>query len=393
MAEARVGLHRRLRLAAWLVATAVALFASTCVSAFPPLNNSDVLVEEWVNDITGHYFLAADSNDANALESGAAGPGWHRTPNSFHAYTTASQLGTPIYRFYGAGPNSHFYTGEAGELAAVRDPNSGWFDEGVKFGAELPVSGACPEGAPVAIHRLYNNREAFNDAAHRYVFDAAVLAQMVAAGWSDEGVHLCSSSASSLPDKAYTFQAQGAGIKPLSDCKDASLTQASCIAMDHAPSALMTRLDRCANPSDNCAVLNPYWTSDFNTLTGTPDGIGETLFTTQAPYNSALILGHTYISESGEYLGAHVTWRDAQASVAAIEARYQMPVDPPAAGADDSRLFPWRNAPGGYIALTFALQPKTVVGTGSGAAFVEFRDSTSGDSILMSMLAYGTFDP
>ncbi len=373
---------------------AVALFATTCASAFPPdLGGYDVLVEEWVNDITGHYFLVADSNDADVLASGAAGPGWHRTPNVFHAYTVASQMGTPIYRFYGPGPNSHFYTGDPAELAAVRNPNSGWIDEGVKFGAEVPVSGVCPQVASMPIHRLYNNREAFNDAAHRYVFDAAVLTQMVAAGWTDEGVHLCSSSASSVADKVFTFFVQDAPIKPLSDCKDASLTQGSCVAMDHAPSALTTSLNRCANPTDNCAALNPFWTSDFNTLVGTQDGIGETLFTTQAPYDSALILGHTYIAESSGYMGTHLTWRDAQAPVAGVEARYQLPAPPPAAGGNDSRLLPWRNAPNAYIGLTFILEPKTVVGSGSGAAFIEFRDTTSGDSILVSTLAYATFDP
>ena len=102
-------------------------------------------------------------------------------------------------RFYGnpalgpdgrrLGPNSHFYTADAAECAAVKtDP--GWLFEGVVFQAVAPTLGSCPQPL-VPVYRSYNGRFLENDSNHRYATDPAIVQAMSAQGWVSEGVVLC----------------------------------------------------------------------------------------------------------------------------------------------------------------------------------------------------------
>src|SRR5258705_10383698 len=122
-------------------------------------------VYEFVNDFTGHYFLA-DAADTSFLNRGGAGGGWRFTGHQFQGYNAG--LGTAVCRFYAPGPNTHFFTASTAECSALRDhPEYGWIYEGVKFGVDLPSGGRCASG--VTLNRYYNNRFAFNDSNHRYV--------------------------------------------------------------------------------------------------------------------------------------------------------------------------------------------------------------------------------
>lgn len=87
------------------------------------------------------------------------------------------------------GPNSHFYTIEAAECAAVKlDP--GWRFESYDFNAWPMPGGGCPTGT-VAVKRVYNNRFAQNDSNHRYMTDETIYQEMLGRGWSGEGVVMC----------------------------------------------------------------------------------------------------------------------------------------------------------------------------------------------------------
>jgi uncharacterized delta-60 repeat protein len=152
-------------------------------------------IVEFRNGILDHYFITADPIEAAAVDGGAAGPGWQRTGLSFRS-------GGPqkAGRFYGnpdldpvtlqrRGPNSHFYSIEPDEVAQVkRDP--GWRFESYDFNAWPQGLGGCPETTQ-GVRRAYNNRFAQNDSNHRYTTSADVYAQMLAAGWSGEGVVFC----------------------------------------------------------------------------------------------------------------------------------------------------------------------------------------------------------
>ena len=157
-------------------------------------------VLEFYNTRLDHYFITADSQEAAAIDAGAAGPGWQRTGRGFRAWIAKDGIpadAQPVCRFYGApglGPNSHFYTADARECDVVRkDP--GWRYEGVAFYSIVPSTGFAGVGCPTGMQRVlraYNNRFAQNDSNHRYTTDPDVIIQMQQQGWTDEGVVLCS---------------------------------------------------------------------------------------------------------------------------------------------------------------------------------------------------------
>ncbi|HET9469802.1 MAG TPA: hypothetical protein VFO24_01780, partial [Usitatibacter sp.] len=77
-----------------------------------PSINGDTNVLEFHNTILDHYFLAAGPDEIQGILAGAAGPGWELTGQSFKAWLTPPPTqfrAAPVCRFYGAGPNSHFF--------------------------------------------------------------------------------------------------------------------------------------------------------------------------------------------------------------------------------------------------------------------------------------------
>ncbi|HSN21758.1 MAG TPA: hypothetical protein VLS49_13840 [Usitatibacter sp.] len=167
--------------------------------------NPESNVVEYYHDTLDHYFVAAGGDEIDLLDGGGQG-GWKRTGQSFHAWLRQEDApagAQPVCRFYAAGPNSHFYTGDASECAGLRAleqaqradadamgvPFLGWGYEGIAFYALLPANGQCPSGtAPV--WRSYNNRAAEDDSNHRFTTDPLQHAAME--GWIDEGPAFCS---------------------------------------------------------------------------------------------------------------------------------------------------------------------------------------------------------
>jgi len=106
------------------------------VAPLPPVPTVDVI--EFHHPPSGQYFLTADTAEAALLEGGGLGPDWRRTGATFQAYPRDAQApveARDACRFFGTpglGPNSHFYTTDAAECAAVgADPH--WTREGVAF--------------------------------------------------------------------------------------------------------------------------------------------------------------------------------------------------------------------------------------------------------------------
>jgi streptogramin lyase len=168
------------------------------------LTPADTNIIEFFNTILGHYFITGFALEAAAIDNGAAGPGWVRTDKTWKGW-----LGGPIpnaaevCRFYGSidinpatgvrrGPNSHFYTLEPAECAAVQ-MDLGWtYEPGNRFWLVKPLTGPtrCSAGT-IAVYRAYNNGFAQNDSNHRYATDVAIYNQMLAMGWSGEGIVMC----------------------------------------------------------------------------------------------------------------------------------------------------------------------------------------------------------
>ena len=163
-------------------------------------------VIEYYQPQLGHYFISAGGDEIGLLDAGGQG-GWKRTGQSFHAWARAQDAppgAQPVCRFYAAGPNSHFYTGDADECAQLKSLEQaqraeaaaagtrffGWGYEGIAFWALMPVDGQCPAGTD-PVWRAYNNRAAENDSNHRFTVDPLQRVAM-AIHWIDEGVAFCS---------------------------------------------------------------------------------------------------------------------------------------------------------------------------------------------------------
>lgn len=147
-----------------------------------------------------HYFITADADEQAFVYSGGAG-NWQRTGYFFKEGGSA-----PVCRFYGNsaidpatgamyGPNSHFYTVDAGECAYLQslfNPKApGWKLETSAFSSTPALSGTCASGS-VPVYRAYNNGYARGvDANHRITSSTTAYQQTLAAGWIGEGVVMC----------------------------------------------------------------------------------------------------------------------------------------------------------------------------------------------------------
>ena len=163
-------------------------------------------IVEYYSVALDHYFIAAGPEEIATVDAGGRGD-WKRTGQRFNAWLRAADAppsARPVCRFYAAGPNSHFYTGDARECDYLKaleqsqraDANArgqqfkGWQYEGVAFYAVVPDSGTCPGGmAPV--FRFYNMRAQENDSNHRFMVEARQKVAM-SVSWKDEGVAFCS---------------------------------------------------------------------------------------------------------------------------------------------------------------------------------------------------------
>ena len=161
---------------------------------------ADLLAAEYYNSILDHYFMTSDAAERQSVETGGAGPGWTRTTASaYRVWSSPGTALTPVCRFYGnpqigangrrIGPNSHFYTIDPAECAAVK-LDAGWVYEGTAFHAVRLDNGACP-GVTRPLYRAYNNGFPAKDANHRYATELAILEAMRASGWSVEGAAMC----------------------------------------------------------------------------------------------------------------------------------------------------------------------------------------------------------
>jgi uncharacterized delta-60 repeat protein len=154
-------------------------------------------IVEFYNINLDTYFLTANPNEAAAIDTGSAGPGWSRSGDTFK-----SGGNTAVCRFYGSlspGPNSHFYTLAGPECngliqlqASTSSTEKRWNFESLDFISTPPSSGnGCPTGT-VPVYRAYNNGFARGiDSNHRISTSQAAIAQVVARGWKYEGVVMC----------------------------------------------------------------------------------------------------------------------------------------------------------------------------------------------------------
>ena len=180
------------------VAALCAIIVAGCSKPVPT-----VQVFEFYNANLDRYFRTANADEASALRSSAAS-GEVDTGKTFLAFPRADypKDAKPVCRFYGSqspGPNSHFYTADAAECdnlkklqQTVAAVEKRWNFEEVAFAVKAPSGDSCPGDAPVPVYRAYNKGfERGRDSNHRLVTDKALYQDMIAKGWSGEGVAMC----------------------------------------------------------------------------------------------------------------------------------------------------------------------------------------------------------
>jgi streptogramin lyase len=163
---------------------------------------ADTTVAEFYNAALDHYFVTADPVEAAAIDTGAAGPEWTRTGQTWGGWLSGPVPdAAEVCRFYGSpdvnpetgarrGPNSHFYTLEPSECASVKS-DAGWkYEAAAKFWMAKPAAGTCPSWAQ-PIYRAYNDGFATNNSNHRYTVSPTIYSEMTAKGWRGEGVVMC----------------------------------------------------------------------------------------------------------------------------------------------------------------------------------------------------------
>jgi len=165
-----------------------------------PLLDGEGVAVEFYNVDLDHFFLTSKLAEQAAVDNGGAGPGWFRTSHSFRTLPAGTGSTAPVCRFYGSvfpGPNSHFYTLDAGEcqflndLQAVIPPTQPrWNFEGIAFWNEPPSHSSCPTGTS-AVYRYYNNGYPAKDSNHRFVTSLSPNAFMLDQGWQFEGIAMC----------------------------------------------------------------------------------------------------------------------------------------------------------------------------------------------------------
>lgn len=162
-------------------------FSIVRLGATPP--GAPVVAVEYFNQDLQHYFVTAGDEEIRALDAGKFS-GWQRSIGALAVYPTrvAAPTGAaPVCRFYSATFNTHFYTVDAAECAAVqmRWPEVWQLETREAFYVMPldPQSGRCPANFQ-PVYRLFIAR---NGPTHRYVADVQLRELMASRGWTREG--------------------------------------------------------------------------------------------------------------------------------------------------------------------------------------------------------------
>jgi hypothetical protein len=174
-------------------------FYGTLMRFSTSARNTPKTVVEYYSRNARRFFITGRANEIAQLD--AMPTNFVRTGMTFAAETalvrTFDVATMPICRFYAApeagGSNTHFYGRDADCTLLKRFPSLRY--EGFDFRAGVATNGTCPAALPIPVFRLFNNASASNNGNHRYVVSESGRAEMLAAGWLDEGVAFCTSSA------------------------------------------------------------------------------------------------------------------------------------------------------------------------------------------------------
>ena len=169
--------------------------------------SGQTVVVEFYNRSLNHYFMTADANEINLLDTGQL-RGWERTGVRFLAYRGPGTDRSPVCRFYlsPAAGDSHFYSASPsecqetqqrfGDKSLVAERNEHWiFESSSVFYMALPnpMTGACTTGTR-PIWRFFRSSET----NHRYTPEVTIRDMLrstpgwIAEGYGPDAVIMCS---------------------------------------------------------------------------------------------------------------------------------------------------------------------------------------------------------
>jgi len=155
--------------------------------SYAPYGNPDpkAAAVEYFHSGMGHYFVAAQQDEVDALDQGHFGPEWSRTGETWSVWTDGQQL-LDVCRSFTiafAPLGSHFYTANAAECELVKhDPV--WIYEKPAFKvAALKEDGSCKNG--IFLFRPFDSGTS-GAPNHRYATSQIIRDRMIAKGFSPE---------------------------------------------------------------------------------------------------------------------------------------------------------------------------------------------------------------
>jgi hypothetical protein len=354
-------------------------------------------VVEYYDADLDRYFLTADPGEMNYVETGGAGRVWVRTGYEFEtagpcvSASGGACVSKPVCRFYGAlpyGSGSHFYTTDQGECDFVRERDRNWSYEGAVFNAYVvdPATGQCPPSLH-PVYRAYNEgySPAVNRANHRYSWDPAAQARMVARGWRNENIVLCATAVRDVALRSFAVRADASRVRSGAACVADIERLRSCIGFNNIP-----------GPRD---VFGPFIAGSiqsdaFAARTGLASG---TAYAVDGPAIESAA-ANAFVQLAGDRtFGIHVDTRSrGAAGLSSLNPLFQFSRFAPHAGEADERLTPWS---GRYdteveIAMSFDLRLKTLATQPGSHAYghptLDAFDRRSGVHFYFIVMTYGT---
>ncbi len=176
------------------------LDASNAVAAVVPNRLLDdltasadrVRLVEMREAVTGRYALSADPVEIAQMASGLRGGAWARTGLSIETFSFTAQfnalaIAQPVCRSRLVSGGGFGFSASVEECKAYA-ANSGWMVDGMAFQAALPNAGLCPGGSNPVHEFVRQDGLGYN---LRTLNDAAEIARMVDAGWTQARVAFC----------------------------------------------------------------------------------------------------------------------------------------------------------------------------------------------------------
>jgi hypothetical protein len=164
----------------------------------PPPATGSVPVIEYHNSAQDDYFITADPTEQQTLDAAAqAGAVWSRTGMTFNSGGTAS-----VYRFIYKSPtgvNTHFYTVNTNEQSELLANFPIWaLESPVAFYMTAAPSQSCPAGT-LPVYRAAQEQTG----SHRFTTIQSAINEVLARGWTNEGVAFCAPASTAAPPAVY----------------------------------------------------------------------------------------------------------------------------------------------------------------------------------------------